>query len=48
MGGGEIRLSEHFELADFTMRENTGGCTEGGEEAPAVEAQREIDRQVCG
>lgn len=40
-----IRLSEHFELADFYDAGKYGDVLKAGEEAPAVEA-REIDRRI--
>ena len=41
----KIRLSEHFELADFYDAGKYGDVLKAGEEAPAVEA-REIDRRI--
>ena len=41
----KIRLSEHFELADFYDAGKYGDVLKVGEEAPAVEA-REIDRRI--
>ena len=41
----KIRLSEHFELADFYDAGKYGDVLKSGEEAPAVEA-REIDRRI--
>ena len=41
----KIRLSEHFELADFYDAGKYGDVLKAGEEAPVVEA-REIDRRI--